>query len=315
MKRLFLIIAATAAFAFSSLAQQDTRGFSFQGIARDGSGNVYASQSIALTIYLQNGSTTVYEEKQSITTDAFGVFSAIIGSGTVQSGTGFAASISGVDFTKQLNVRIDVTLGTNTTTLVNYALQAVPYAKFAYSSTVAASAITASTASIAITATTATAAGNGCPPGTIMPFAGSKSNIPSGWLYCDGTQYSTTTYAALYAAIGTAWGSGSGTFRVPDLRGYFLRGANDATGRDPDVSSRLALNSGGNTADNVGTYQGDQFAAHTHTFIQAIDSTDAGKLSYPATNNDGGYETSKTSSTGGNETRPKNAAIYYIIKH
>ena len=48
----------------------------------------------------------------------------------------------------------------------------------------------------------------------------------STWLVCDGSLYSTTLFAELFAAIGYAHG-GSGTeFRVPDLRGYFVRGVN-----------------------------------------------------------------------------------------
>lgn len=54
------------------------------------------------------------------------------------------------------------------------------------------------------------------PAGSIMQYAGSTA--PTGWKLCDGTLYSTTTYATLYAVIGTTYGSGSGTFRVPDLR-------------------------------------------------------------------------------------------------
>jgi microcystin-dependent protein len=56
-------------------------------------------------------------------------------------------------------------------------------------------------------------------PGTIHAFAG--SGVPSGWLWCDGSAVSRTTYAALYAAIGVLWGIGNGTttFNLPDLRG------------------------------------------------------------------------------------------------
>ena len=56
------------------------------------------------------------------------------------------------------------------------------------------------------------------PPGSIVAFGGSMA--PSGWISCDGTAVSRTTYAALFAAIGTAWGTGDGTttFNLPDLR-------------------------------------------------------------------------------------------------
>ena len=53
-----------------------------------------------------------------------------------------------------------------------------------------------------------------------------SASIPTGWLYCDGAAYSRTTYAELFAKIGTTYGAGNGstTFNIPDLRGYFIRG-------------------------------------------------------------------------------------------
>lgn len=57
------------------------------------------------------------------------------------------------------------------------------------------------------------------PAGVFYPFAG--TSLPAGYLWCDGAAVSRTTYAALFAAIGTAYGSGNGstTFNVPDLGG------------------------------------------------------------------------------------------------
>lgn len=56
------------------------------------------------------------------------------------------------------------------------------------------------------------------PAGVIVSFAGGSS--PTGWLLCDGTAYSRTTYGKLYAVLGTTYGSGDGssTFNVPDMR-------------------------------------------------------------------------------------------------
>ena len=53
------------------------------------------------------------------------------------------------------------------------------------------------------------------PVGTILPFAG--GSIPSGFLACNGAAVSRTTYSALFAAIGTTYGSGDGstTFNLP----------------------------------------------------------------------------------------------------
>lgn len=81
------------------------------------------------------------------------------------------------------------------------------------------------------------------PPGVVLPFAGATP--PQGWLLCDGTAYSRTTYAALFAVIGTTYdtqfnevaggnhSAPAGTdFRVPDYRASFLRGVGQASGKD-----------------------------------------------------------------------------------
>lgn len=102
------------------------------------------------------------------------------------------------------------------------------------------------------------------PIGTIVPFAG--PNLPAGWLRCDGSTVSRTTYADLFAAIGTAWGSGNGssTFHLPDLRGRFARGVDGGIGRDPDAGTRTASNAGGNSGANLGSVQTDATGSHTH---------------------------------------------------
>ncbi len=58
-----------------------------------------------------------------------------------------------------------------------------------------------------------------CPPGAVIPFAGSAA--PTGWLFCQGAAVSRTTYATLFAVIGTTFGVGDGstTFNIPDMRG------------------------------------------------------------------------------------------------
>ena len=62
------------------------------------------------------------------------------------------------------------------------------------------------------------------PPGTIIHYAG--RTVPSGWLICNGANVSRTDYAALFAAIGTIYGTGDGstTFGLPNLDGRFLEG-------------------------------------------------------------------------------------------
>jgi microcystin-dependent protein len=69
------------------------------------------------------------------------------------------------------------------------------------------------------------------PVGVVTPFAGSSA--PSGWLICDGSQVSQTTYASLYAAIGanTFAPDAGGNFTLPDLRGRVPVGVDGAAGR------------------------------------------------------------------------------------
>lgn len=62
------------------------------------------------------------------------------------------------------------------------------------------------------------------PPGTLIHYAG--RTVPSGWLICNGANVSRTDYAALFAAIGTIYGTGDGvtTFGLPNMGGRFLEG-------------------------------------------------------------------------------------------
>jgi microcystin-dependent protein len=105
---------------------------------------------------------------------------------------------------------------------------------------------------------------NFVPTGTLLSFA--ANTAPSGWLICDGSAVSRTSFAALYAVIGVSWGYGdnSTTFNLPDLRGRFPRGRDTGIARDPDRASRIAANTGGNTGDNVGSVQSHGINAHQH---------------------------------------------------
>lgn len=71
------------------------------------------------------------------------------------------------------------------------------------------------------------------PAGAVLFFA--MAAAPAGWLVCDGSLKSRADYAALFAAIGTLYGAGDGatTFKLPDLRGEFIRGSDGGRGIDP----------------------------------------------------------------------------------
>lgn len=161
---------------------------------------------------------------------------------------------------------------------------------------------------------------NSLPAGTIVPFGGDIDKVPEGWLLCDGTSYNQGDYADLFNIISTNFGSDSAsTFNVPDLRGMFLRGSDNTAGYDPDASSRIALKTGGNTGDVVGSYQDDVVQDHTHSYKYYLHGT-------MITNNDSetwAMAASKTTANTGNitngrassETRPKNVNVNYIIKY
>jgi microcystin-dependent protein len=85
--------------------------------------------------------------------------------------------------------------------------------------------------------------------GTVMAWP--TATVPTGWLECYGQEISTTTYAALYAVIGTLYNTGgeSGTFRLPDLRGRVIAGEDDMGGTS---ANRLTGLTDGVNGDNIG---------------------------------------------------------------
>jgi microcystin-dependent protein len=189
------------------------------------------------------------------------------------------------------------------------------------------------------------------PVGTIAAFGGTADRIPPHWLLCDGRSLRAGDFLLLSAAIGTSWGAGDNppdTFRLPDLRGMFLRGVDGGTGNDPDVTSRSAAGPGGHTQGDVGSIQVDAFGGHSHVVndpththgvgdpghAHSFDFFDNGHSGngnpgsdFPRNGRQSGTHLSSTgvsilaSSTGislqrsgGNETRPKNAYVFWIIK-
>ena len=161
------------------------------------------------------------------------------------------------------------------------------------------------------------------PPGTILPFGGTVA--PAGYLMCDGQAYPKTTYPALALVVGTAFGGDGTTFRVPDLRGRLLRGTDDpdgaglahlAAGRDPDVLSRTPMNSGGSSGNAVGSVQADQFKSHSHPLRGSWSTVGAGPVTFTSgTVANSGLVDGSAEAVGGNETRPVNAYVNYIIKY
>ena len=94
-------------------------------------------------------------------------------------------------------------------------------------------------------------------PGVISIYGGSVA--PTGFLICDGTAYSRSTYSALFAVIGTTYGVGDGssTFNVPDLRGRTPVGS----GSGPGLTSRTIGTLGGEETHVLSVAE---LAAHSH---------------------------------------------------
>lgn len=157
------------------------------------------------------------------------------------------------------------------------------------------------------------AAGNliSVPSGVVMFFG--NSTAPSGFLKCNGAAVSRTTYAALFAAIGTVYGAGDGstTFNLPDLRGEFLRGWDDARGvdtsraigsfQDMDWKGFYVMNTGQNTTSYS---HGEVYWGKSTTAYNG--NTFAGGWSAPAAALGAKWDTS--------EIRPRNRALLACIK-
>ena len=165
------------------------------------------------------------------------------------------------------------------------------------------------------------------PTGSVHMMA--TTTVPSGYLKCNGAAVSRTTFADLFAIVGTAHGAGNGstTFNVPDLRGEFVRGWDDSRGVD--------------SGRNFGSAQSDQNKQHNHSASATSSVSDPGHFhNVPYSNSDSGDGVIEESGTGfsgveptnsattgisvstsvsignsgGNEARPRNIAMMYVIK-
>ena len=157
--------------------------------------------------------------------------------------------------------------------------------------------------------------------GSIKPFGGSTS--PSGWLLCDGTAISRTTYSALFSIISTGFGVGDGstTFNVPNGQGVFLRGAGSQTinarskgggslgdtNEDKFQGHISAPGDGGVKVDyTVGVKGGGSSGIFNGSTAGAFDSIYTEGLFHDFTNG-----TPRTGTT----TEPSSIDINYIIKY
>ena len=162
------------------------------------------------------------------------------------------------------------------------------------------------------------------PVGAIIAFAGNAVPSDQNWLPCTGGLNSATSpqYAALYAAIGNAWGGDSASFNLPSLAGMFGRGTNNGTGRDPDADSRTANNTGGHTGDLVGSQQSyateKPQGSAIYASVDDLPTKDADTAVAIGANEVKGWNSGTTTydvTGGGAETRPTNVNVNYCIKY
>jgi putative tail fiber protein len=160
--------------------------------------------------------------------------------------------------------------------------------------------------------------------GEVAFFA--RTTPPSGWLKANGAAVSRTTYAALFAAIGTTFGAGDGrtTFNLPDLRGEFLRGLDD--GRNIDRGRRLGTAQGDAIRNITGKLDGSAMGSGNQvlegkmiasgaigtTYQQRQWSGDQGGWGEQSVSFD--FDASRVVPVA-NENRPRNVALLACIKY
>lgn len=107
------------------------------------------------------------------------------------------------------------------------------------------------------------------PPGIVWSYTGTAA--PSGWLLCDGSAISRTTFSALFAITSTTFGVGDGstTFNIPDIRGRVIAGQDDMGGTSANRLTGLAGGIDGDVFGGTGGGEGHilsvaQMPVHSH---------------------------------------------------
>lgn len=155
------------------------------------------------------------------------------------------------------------------------------------------------------------------PVGSIFSYGGTSA--PSGWLLCNGSAVSRSTYSDLFSVIGEAYGVGDGstTFNLPDLRGRYPLGADNMGGVSADrVTATEADNLGQGSGEESHTLTVSEMPSHTHTIKQYYENRIASSGGSETVHLPSG--TSDTGSAGGDgahNNMPPYQTVNYIIKH
>jgi hypothetical protein len=154
------------------------------------------------------------------------------------------------------------------------------------------------------------------PLGTVV--ASAAESEPPGWLKCDGSEKDVATYPQLAQLLGARYGAAPpGKFRLPDYRGYFLRGWDPEQARDKDA--RAALREGAATGPHVGSKQDGNVGGHGHGYrvYMGGGGNERGYYYDEKLNKDRAVsigEERRTINDPGGETRPINVSVNYLIK-
>jgi len=168
------------------------------------------------------------------------------------------------------------------------------------------------------------------PVGAVIPFAGPSQPAPpppEQWDRCAGQSVAREgKYFRLYEAIGISQGSDGTKFRLPDYRGWFLRGVSEAANTDPNRDTRVAPSPGGNAGNNVGSQQDwatglpYETGRQVQTTFSALPTQNRGKYVDTlgrelARVNHGSVPLQLSLGQSGDaETRPENISIDFYVK-
>jgi microcystin-dependent protein len=145
------------------------------------------------------------------------------------------------------------------------------------------------------------------PIGTVVPYGALlANNLPTGWLYCNGDEYVKDRYPQLYPIIKDVYGKSADPAKgkLPDFRGYFVRGYDDNRGID--------------SGRKMGSVQDDALKKHTHGQKVTANSGKGSAIREDFKGdvaNLGEYDQGVQTFEAGtaNESRPKNIATYFVI--
>lgn len=189
------------------------------------------------------------------------------------------------------------------------------------------------------------------PIGAVIMWAGATTSLPSGWIMCDGSSYSTTgTYANLYTAIGYRYGGSAGTFYVPKLNASYLPIGTSTLNADgsrqtttPSITvttsnvssgghthtynftlnnhastghthSHNAVGTGNHAHTHTGTSDNDTAGSHTHTYFKP--NSGANNITFtPATQHTHGFTTGGASVTTHEHTAANHAVTNSDTAH